>query len=162
MDVKCAAVRAWHLSLLAALVFLAYCGLSRPAPAQGTLGSVAAASAPPDHCIPSLLNFTTVAQMAGTDKIAPHHYDEAYDKYLQPLRCQELRMLEIGLGCGYSKYGCACLGAAPQGAAGTPPLLCFYPCPHPLPALAPSSLHTCLEQLAPVHCCGSHGCLAQC
>ena len=57
--------------------------------------------------MPSQVNFSVVASFVNTDKDSPtgHHYSEVYDRYLQPIRCTQMRMLEIGLGCGYGKFG---------------------------------------------------------
>lgn len=45
-----------------------------------------------------------IAFKHGTDKVTTHHYQYMYEKHLQPLRDQPLKMLEIGLGCNMN-YG---------------------------------------------------------
>ena len=57
-------------------------------------------------CDPHSPPFFTVASSFNTDKThhAPHHYEDAYQAHLAPLRCGAKSMLEIGLGCGIS-YG---------------------------------------------------------
>ncbi|PVH73791.1 hypothetical protein DL98DRAFT_606296 [Cadophora sp. DSE1049] len=45
-----------------------------------------------------------IATKHGTDKVNPHHYNYMYEKYLDPIRDQPLKMLEIGLGCNMA-YG---------------------------------------------------------
>jgi len=50
-------------------------------------------------------DFFSLAVRAGTDKVqsnddpAGHHYHNAYQKYLSPLRHTKIKFLEIGLGC---------------------------------------------------------------
>jgi hypothetical protein len=51
-----------------------------------------------DSCPP--LDFEEIALRYKTDKVNPHLYQNVYSKYLPPVRCQPLRILEIGLGCG--------------------------------------------------------------
>lgn len=52
-------------------------------------------------------SFYTAALATGTDKVHPHHYEFAYADLLRPIRCNELTVLEIGLGCdgGVSSAG---------------------------------------------------------
>ena len=38
------------------------------------------------------------------EKFPTHTFQFAYEKYLRPRRCQQLRLLEIGLGCGFSPW----------------------------------------------------------
>jgi len=44
-------------------------------------------------------SFLEIAKKYGTDKVSTHSYHHMYHKYLEPLRDQPLKMLEIGLGC---------------------------------------------------------------
>lgn len=44
--------------------------------------------------------FTQRANTHGTDKCTSHRYQFLYAKYLLPLRHREIKLLEIGLGCG--------------------------------------------------------------
>lgn len=52
-------------------------------------------------------SFWSAAVASGTDKVPPkpHAYQFAYQRYLGPLRCKPLALLEIGLGCGYGPFG---------------------------------------------------------
>lgn len=55
-------------------------------------------------------DFFSLATRFGTDKVqndddpAGHHYHNAYQKYLMPLRNSKIKFLEIGLGCDM-RYG---------------------------------------------------------
>lgn len=49
-------------------------------------------------------SFREIGKKHGTDKVTVHRYHHMYEKYLEPLRDQPLKMLEIGLGCDMS-YG---------------------------------------------------------
>ncbi|KFY08927.1 hypothetical protein V492_05780 [Pseudogymnoascus sp. VKM F-4246] len=49
-------------------------------------------------------SFREIGTKYGTDKVTAHRYHHMYEKYLQPLRDEPLKMLEIGLGCDMS-YG---------------------------------------------------------
>ncbi|ELR02268.1 hypothetical protein VC83_00635 [Pseudogymnoascus destructans] len=49
-------------------------------------------------------SFREIGKKFGTDKVTAHHYQHMYEKYLEPLRDEPLKMLEIGLGCDMS-YG---------------------------------------------------------
>lgn len=49
-------------------------------------------------------SFFEIGTKYGTDKVTAHHYQHMYEKYLEPLRDEPLKMLEIGLGCDMS-YG---------------------------------------------------------
>ncbi|KAG4424211.1 hypothetical protein IFR04_002615 [Cadophora malorum] len=49
-------------------------------------------------------SFLDIALKHGTDKVTTHHYNYMYDKYLEPLRDQRIKVLEIGLGCNMG-YG---------------------------------------------------------
>ena len=49
-------------------------------------------------------SFHEIASHYGTDKVNPHHYHWAYDKYLTPIRHSRVKFLEIGLGCDMA-YG---------------------------------------------------------
>ncbi|KKP01963.1 hard-surface induced protein 5 [Trichoderma harzianum] len=44
-------------------------------------------------------NFEQIARKYGTDKVTTHKYQFMYDKYLSSIRDEELKVLEIGLGC---------------------------------------------------------------
>ena len=65
----------------------------------------------PIDCKPSSApSFWSLGLHVGTDKVegkpeASHTYQWAYEKYLRPRRCEELKLMEIGLGCNmpYSK-----------------------------------------------------------
>ncbi|UKZ73869.1 hypothetical protein TrVFT333_001523 [Trichoderma virens FT-333] len=43
--------------------------------------------------------FLDIALKYGTDKVTKHQYHFMYGKYLQPLRSERVKVLEIGLGC---------------------------------------------------------------
>lgn len=58
--------------------------------------------APPDSTSPG--SFIAVASAVGTDKVTTHDYHHLYSKYLDSIRNDQLRLLEIGLGCDMS-YG---------------------------------------------------------
>ena len=45
------------------------------------------------------VDFKTVALKYGTDKVTVHQYDKVYKKYFAPVRCDPIKILEIGLGC---------------------------------------------------------------
>ena len=45
------------------------------------------------------VSFYEAALATTTDKVHPHHYEFAYGDLLRPIRCNELTVLEIGLGC---------------------------------------------------------------
>lgn len=47
----------------------------------------------------SRLSFEQTAQKYGTDKVTTHKYQFMYDKYLSGVREEEIKVLEIGLGC---------------------------------------------------------------
>ncbi|OAA65523.1 hypothetical protein SPI_02310 [Niveomyces insectorum RCEF 264] len=49
-------------------------------------------------------SFREIATKHGTDKVTDHQYWFMYEKYLEPLRDQKIKMLEIGLGCNMN-YG---------------------------------------------------------
>ncbi|KFX86715.1 hypothetical protein V495_08671 [Pseudogymnoascus sp. VKM F-4514 (FW-929)] len=49
-------------------------------------------------------SFREIGKKHGTDKVTVHRYHHMYEKYLEPLRDEKLKMLEIGLGCDMS-YG---------------------------------------------------------
>jgi hypothetical protein len=44
-------------------------------------------------------NFEQIARKYGTDKVTTHKYQSMYDKYLSDIRDDQLKVLEIGLGC---------------------------------------------------------------
>ena len=50
------------------------------------------------------LDFYTVAKKIVTDKVTDHLYHLMYQKYFPQVRCNPIRFLEIGLGCGMT-YG---------------------------------------------------------
>ncbi|KAL6887612.1 hypothetical protein HDV57DRAFT_368046 [Trichoderma longibrachiatum] len=52
----------------------------------------------------SRLSFEQTAQKYGTDKVTTHKYQFMYDKYLSGVREEEIKVLEIGLGCNMD-YG---------------------------------------------------------
>lgn len=54
------------------------------------------------YCAP--LDFYEVAKQHGTDKVNDHRYHVMYSKYFPQIRCEPIRLLEIGLGCDMS-YG---------------------------------------------------------
>ncbi len=56
------------------------------------------------HRRPHDMSFRDVGILANTDKVNAHEYDTLYEKYLQPLRHNPVRLLEIGLGCNMN-YG---------------------------------------------------------
>ena len=99
-------------------------------------------------CVPSQVNFSVVASFVNTDKDSPtgHHYSEVYDRYLQPIRCTQLRMLEIGLGCGYGKFGgalgllCVCVSLVSN--RGPPRASSSRPFPFPPSPRHPFHAHT--------------------
>merc|ERR1712093_204385 len=49
-------------------------------------------------------SFLDIATKYGTDKVTTHHYNYMYQKYLEPLRDDKIKVLEIGLGCNMG-YG---------------------------------------------------------
>lgn len=49
-------------------------------------------------------SFYEIALFQGTDKVTTHHYERMYEHRLAPLRNQNIKMLEIGLGCDMN-YG---------------------------------------------------------
>ncbi|KAF6808466.1 hard-surface induced protein [Colletotrichum sojae] len=49
-------------------------------------------------------SFAELAANSGTDKVTDHNYAVLYDKYLPAFRDTDVKMLEIGLGCGM-RYG---------------------------------------------------------
>ena len=101
-------------------------------------------------CVPSQVNFSVVASFVNTDKDSPtgHHYSEVYDRYLQPIRCTQLRMLEIGLGCGYGKFGgalgvlCVCVCVSLVSNRGPPRASSSRPFPFPPSPRHPFHAHT--------------------
>ena len=72
-----------------------------PAPHQGVLtaSAVTKKTKQDEH-------FFSIARTFGTDKVDPavHHYHNAYQWYLTPLRHTKVKFLEIGLGCDMA-YG---------------------------------------------------------
>jgi len=46
-----------------------------------------------------------LALKSETDKVSSHRYDLLFTRYLSSIRCRKIRLLEIGLGCGYDKEG---------------------------------------------------------
>jgi hypothetical protein len=50
------------------------------------------------------IDFKSLGEKYGTDKVTFHHYYHMYEKYLSPRRCDNLIFLEIGLGCDMT-YG---------------------------------------------------------
>lgn len=48
-------------------------------------------------------DFYKLGAEAHTDKVLNHHYDRAYNKYLHDRRMDNLKLLEIGLGCSESQ-----------------------------------------------------------
>jgi len=62
------------------------------------------ASSPTPAPQATLESFYNIASKHGTDKVTTHSYHHMYTKYLEPIRTQKLKMLEIGLGCDMS-YG---------------------------------------------------------
>lgn len=51
-------------------------------------------------------NFEQIARKYGTDKVTTHKYQFMYDKYLSGIRDEELKVLEIGLGCNMVSRSC--------------------------------------------------------
>lgn len=49
-------------------------------------------------------DFEQIARKYGTDKVTTHQYQFMYDKYLSSIRDDQLKVLEIGLGCNMD-YG---------------------------------------------------------
>ena len=114
------------LSVLVALLMnlhSMYAGPPAAAPsaaaAQHPVAAAAAAAQPSDGCVaadgPS---FWASGLAAGTDKVSKafntvvykgekyptHAFQFAYEKYLRPRRCERMKLLEIGLGCGFSPW----------------------------------------------------------
>ena len=56
-------------------------------------------TAAPDSLDPASSSFAAMALALGTDKVTTHDYHHLYSKYLEPVRHDQLRVLEIGLGC---------------------------------------------------------------
>jgi frataxin-like iron-binding protein CyaY len=54
---------------------------------------------PPATTTESRLSFYEIAKKHGTDKVTSHKYHNIYQKYLEPIRDNRLKFLEIGLGC---------------------------------------------------------------
>jgi hypothetical protein len=44
-------------------------------------------------------SFYSISSRIGTDKVTSHNYPDAYEFFLTPHRHNEIRLLEIGLGC---------------------------------------------------------------
>jgi hypothetical protein len=121
----------WRLACLVLCVVLAEQWIAErptPAAAAAAAGGGGALRAPPLHhaasagaasaaCLPHAapsfwalgLHFMTdkVPQPLDVDQWGGHQYHFPYEKYLRPLRCNKVSMLEIGLGCdmGYKKGG---------------------------------------------------------
>ena len=53
---------------------------------------------------PMQQTFLELATATGTDKVSDHSYDNAYARYLEPLRHKAIKFFEIGLGCDM-QYG---------------------------------------------------------
>ena len=120
------------LTILVALLLNLHVLLSAPAPAPAPAAAAAGAAAPASALAgsPAALagaggcveadgpSFWASGLAAGTDKVSKafntvmykgekystHAFQFAYEKYLRPRRCQRLRLLEIGLGCGFSPW----------------------------------------------------------
>ena len=90
-----------YVSAFACIFFLLFFSWNRPIQEFQT--------SPLSSCVPSSApSFWSLAVGVGTDKVglppgifpvASHSYQWAYEKYLRPRRCDELKLLEIGLGC---------------------------------------------------------------
>lgn len=55
---------------------------------------------PHDASKTRLETFKSMGVRINTDKVTHHKYDRLYDKYLGGHRLENLKLLEIGLGCG--------------------------------------------------------------
>ena len=64
-------------------------------------------------------NFYTIASRIKTDKVGSHHYEVLYDKYLQPIAGEKLRLLEG------KKHYLAVIFALRVTTSGLSPLICF-------------------------------------
>lgn len=54
--------------------------------------------------IPKRKSFYEIALAAPTDKVITHHYEDAFERFLSPLRDKKVKLFEIGLGCGMVKF----------------------------------------------------------
>lgn len=52
-----------------------------------------------DEAVAGRPDFEQIARQYGTDKVTTHKYQFMYDKYLSGIRDDQLKVLEIGLGC---------------------------------------------------------------
>lgn len=58
-----------------------------------------------DEAVSGRPDFEQIARKYGTDKVTTHQYQFLYDKYLSGIRDDQLKVLEIGLGCNMVSAG---------------------------------------------------------